>query len=48
LAKYPDKVKEYKNGKKGNINLFMGEVMKLSRGAADPKKTTKLLEEKLT
>ena len=48
LAKYPVKVKEYKNGKKGNINLFMGEVMKLSRGAADPKKTTKLLEEKLT
>jgi len=47
LAKYPDKVKEYKNGKKGNINLFMGEVMKLSRGAADPKVTTKLLEEKL-
>jgi aspartyl-tRNA(Asn)/glutamyl-tRNA(Gln) amidotransferase subunit B len=48
LSKYPVKVKEYKNGKKGNINLFMGEVMKLSRGAADPKKTTKLLEEKLT
>lgn len=47
LAKYPDKVKEYKNGKKGNLNLFMGEVMKLSRGAADPKATTKLLEEKL-
>jgi len=23
LAKYPDKVKEYQNGKKGNINLFM-------------------------
>ncbi len=47
MAKYPDKVKEYKNGKKGNLNLFMGEVMKLSRGAADPKVTTKLLEEKL-
>ncbi len=45
LAKYPDKVKEYKNGKKGNLNLFMGEVMKLSRGSADPKKTTKLLED---
>ncbi len=48
LIKYPDKVKEYKSGKKGNINLFMGEVMKLSRGAADPKATTKLLEEKLS
>lgn len=47
LSKYPDKIREYKNGKKGNLNLFMGEVMKLSRGAADPKMTTKLLEEKL-
>lgn len=43
LAKYPDKVKEYKNGKKGNLNLFIGEVMKLSRGAADPKTTTQLI-----
>lgn len=47
VEKYPDKVTEYKNGKKGNINLFVGEVMKLSRGTADPKATTKLLEEKL-
>ncbi len=43
LDKYPEKVMEYKNGKKGNINLFMGEVMKLSRGTADPKITTKML-----
>lgn len=47
LAKFPDKVSEYKKGKKGNINLFMGEVMKLSRGVADPKATTKLLQEQL-
>ena len=47
LAKYPDKVKEYKNGKKGNLNLFIGEVMKLSRGAADPKTTTQLIAQLL-
>ena len=47
LQKYPDKVEEYKKGKKGNINLFMGEVMKLSRGIADPKATVQLLEEYL-
>lgn len=47
LNKYPDKVAEYKKGKKGNINLFMGEVMKLSRGAADPKLITKILQELL-
>ena len=28
LDKYPDKVIEYKNGKKGLLGLFMGEVMK--------------------
>ncbi len=47
LDKYPDKVTEYKKGKKGNINLFMGEVMKLSRGAADPKLVTKILQQLL-
>jgi aspartyl-tRNA(Asn)/glutamyl-tRNA(Gln) amidotransferase subunit B len=44
LAKYPDKVEEYKKGKKGNLNLFVGEVMKLSRGAANPKDTTQALQ----
>ncbi|MFN8283721.1 MAG: Asp-tRNA(Asn)/Glu-tRNA(Gln) amidotransferase subunit GatB [Chitinophagales bacterium] len=44
LAKYPDKVAEYKKGKKGNLNLFVGEVMKLSRGAANPKDTTAALQ----
>lgn len=37
LAKYPDKVIEYKAGKKGLLGLFVGEVMKLSKGKADPK-----------
>ena len=37
LAKFTDKVEEYKNGKKGLVGLFMGEVMKLSKGNADPK-----------
>ena len=31
VAKYPEKVAEYKGGKKGLIGLFMGEVMKLSK-----------------
>lgn len=47
LAKYPEKVLEYKNGKTGIISLFMGEIMKMSRGKADPKIATKILEEKL-
>lgn len=47
LLAYPDKVQEYKKGKKGLLAMFMGEVMKRSKGKADPKKTNKLLEEKL-
>jgi aspartyl-tRNA(Asn)/glutamyl-tRNA(Gln) amidotransferase subunit B len=47
LEKYPEKVEEYKKGKKGLIGLFMGEVMKLSRGKADPKIANKLVREAL-
>lgn len=36
-AKYPDKVLEYRNGKKGLLGLFVGEVMKLSQGKANPR-----------
>jgi len=47
LASMPDKVAEYKKGKKGLIGLFMGEVKKISKGKADPKMATQLLTEKL-
>ncbi|MFT3932672.1 MAG: Asp-tRNA(Asn)/Glu-tRNA(Gln) amidotransferase subunit GatB [Chitinophagaceae bacterium] len=47
LANMPDKVAEYKKGKKGLIGLFMGEVKKISKGKADPKITTQLLTDKL-
>ena len=41
--KYPEKIKEYHQGKKGLVGLFMGEVMKLSQGKADPKATKELV-----
>ncbi len=47
LDKMPDKVQEYRKGKKGLIGLFVGEVKKISRGKADPKITNELLLEKL-
>lgn len=47
LADWPDKVAEYQSGKKGLIGLFMGEVMKRSRGSADPKIATELLRRQL-
>jgi aspartyl-tRNA(Asn)/glutamyl-tRNA(Gln) amidotransferase subunit B len=47
LNKMPDKVSEYKKGKKGLIGLFVGEVKKLSKGKADLKSVTQMLEEEL-
>lgn len=47
MNKYPDKVAEYKSGKKGLLGLFMGEVMKLAKGKLDPKSANKLLMEAL-
>lgn len=47
IAAMPDKVLEYQKGKKGLIGLFVGEVKKKSKGKADPKLVTSLLEQKL-
>jgi aspartyl-tRNA(Asn)/glutamyl-tRNA(Gln) amidotransferase subunit B len=47
ISKYPEKVTEYKNGKVNLVGLFMGEVMKLSGGKADPKVASKLVKETL-
>lgn len=47
IAKFPDKVAEYKAGKVSLIGLFMGEVMKLSKGKADPKIANALVKEML-
>ncbi|QKJ30884.1 Asp-tRNA(Asn)/Glu-tRNA(Gln) amidotransferase subunit GatB [Mucilaginibacter mali] len=43
LAKFPDKVIEYRKGKKGVLGLFMGDIMKQSKGKIDPQKTNQLL-----
>lgn len=47
FAAFPDKVSEYRKGKKGLLGFFIGEVMKRSKGKADPKMTTALLQKKL-
>jgi aspartyl-tRNA(Asn)/glutamyl-tRNA(Gln) amidotransferase subunit B len=47
LGKMPEKVAEYKKGKKGLLGLFVGEVKKISGGKADPKLTNRLLTETL-
>jgi aspartyl-tRNA(Asn)/glutamyl-tRNA(Gln) amidotransferase subunit B len=47
LSQYPEKVADYKAGKKSLLGLFMGEVMKLSKGKADPKVASKLMQDEL-
>ena len=47
LQLHPQKVSEYKKGKKGILGMFMGEVMKLSKGKIDPKTANRVLAEKL-
>ncbi|MGV3502061.1 MAG: Asp-tRNA(Asn)/Glu-tRNA(Gln) amidotransferase subunit GatB [Adhaeribacter sp.] len=47
LAKNPQKVAEYKAGKTSLVGMFMGEIMKLTKGKADPKETNKLLQDTL-
>jgi aspartyl-tRNA(Asn)/glutamyl-tRNA(Gln) amidotransferase subunit B len=40
-------VNDYQEGKKGAIMYLVGQVMRLSKGKANPKKVKELLEEKL-
>jgi aspartyl-tRNA(Asn)/glutamyl-tRNA(Gln) amidotransferase subunit B len=47
LAANPEKVKEFRKGKKALLGMFMGEVMKKTGGKADPKLTTELLTRSL-
>ena len=47
VQKFAGKVVEYKKGKKGLLAFFAGEVMKKSKGKADPKMVNELLLDKL-
>jgi aspartyl-tRNA(Asn)/glutamyl-tRNA(Gln) amidotransferase subunit B len=47
LEKMPEKVSEYKKGKKNLIGLFSGEIKKISKGKADMQAVHKILNQKL-
>ncbi|MBU6325600.1 MAG: Asp-tRNA(Asn)/Glu-tRNA(Gln) amidotransferase GatCAB subunit B, partial [Bacteroidetes bacterium] len=47
LASLPQKVAEYQQGKTGLLGLFVGEIMKRSKGKADPRKVNEVLLKKL-
>lgn len=47
LADFPVQVAAYKKGKKGLLGLFVGEVMKRSKGKANPRIANQLIKEEL-
>jgi aspartyl-tRNA(Asn)/glutamyl-tRNA(Gln) amidotransferase subunit B len=47
LEKHPQKVNEFRKGKKGLIGFFVGEAMKMAKGKADAKLITEKFTEKL-
>ncbi len=47
LSKNPDEVEAYKNGKTKLMGFFVGQVMKASKGKANPKIVNQILKDKL-
>lgn len=47
IAKFPDSVDDYKNGKDKAFRHLMGQTMKMMKGKADPVEVNKILKEKL-
>ena len=43
MMKYPDKVIAFRAGNKGLLGLFMGEVMKATKGKADPRRANEVV-----
>ncbi len=47
IKEFPLKVEAYANGKTGIVSMFMGEVMKRTKGRVDPKSASEMIEQKL-
>ncbi|PIE60975.1 MAG: Asp-tRNA(Asn)/Glu-tRNA(Gln) amidotransferase GatCAB subunit B, partial [Desulfobacterales bacterium] len=47
ISENPDEVQAYRDGKTKLFSFFMGQIMKKTRGKADPKVVTPLLKSKL-
>jgi len=47
LNEFPQKVEEYRKGKKSLLQLFMGELMRRTKGNADPVQGSKLFKQHL-
>ena len=47
IIEHPKEVELFKNGKTKLLGFFVGQLMKRTKGKADPKLANKLLSEKL-
>ncbi len=47
ITQYPDKVVAYRNGKKGLLGFFVGQVMRATKGKADPKAVNQVVKQYL-
>ena len=47
IKNYPEEVQAFKNGKTKIIGFFVGQLMKRTKGKADPKMANKLIMQKL-
>jgi len=47
IKKHPDKVQAYQNGSKNLLGLFMGEIMRETKGKLNPKSINDILQKKL-
>ena len=47
IKNYPDEVKAYKNGKTKLLGFFVGQLMKQTKGKADPKLANRIISSKL-
>jgi aspartyl-tRNA(Asn)/glutamyl-tRNA(Gln) amidotransferase subunit B len=48
LVKFPDEVNRYKSGKKNLFGFFVGEVLKATKGQANPKIASEILQKLLS
>jgi aspartyl-tRNA(Asn)/glutamyl-tRNA(Gln) amidotransferase subunit B len=47
MERFPDKVEAYRAGNKGLLGLFMGDVMKATKGKADPRRANEVVKRML-
>jgi len=47
LASQPGAVEDFRKGKKGAFNFLVGQVMKKTRGCADPAEVNRMLADEL-